>query len=118
MKAKKKVITFADAQFWDMKILGDDAIGLLGGYIPLWICTHDHEEVRNYRKTLCIQSIVENSWWGGGDPHIPGSAPVSHTSLLNLTILHIASVARSCNFLNNTLLSCCYRLVMGVFCDK
>ena len=49
-----------------MKILGD-AAGSLGGYIPPWIYTHGYEEVRNYR-TLFIQSIVENGWWGGCAP--------------------------------------------------
>ena len=75
---KKKVIMFADAQFRDMKILG--------GYIPPWICTHGDEEVRNYRKTLFIQSIVENGWLGGCIPHIPpspGSAPGSFLILIN-----------------------------------
>ena len=31
-----------------------------GGYIPPWICTHGYEEVRNYGKTLFIQSVVQN----------------------------------------------------------
>ena len=61
---KKKVITFADAQFWDMKILGGMLPDYWEGYIPPWICTHGYEKVRNYRKTLFIQSIVENGWWG------------------------------------------------------
>ena len=33
VKTKKK-ITFADVQFWDMKILGGDAARLLGGIHP------------------------------------------------------------------------------------
>ena len=65
MKTKKKVITFADAQFWDMKILEGMLPDYWGGYILPWICTHGYEEVRNYRKTLFIQSIVENCWWEG-----------------------------------------------------
>ena len=68
---KKKVITFADAQFWDMKILGGMLPDYCGGYIPPWICTHGYEEVRNYRKTLFIQSIVENGWWGDASPTSP-----------------------------------------------
>ena len=74
MTTKKKVITlssFADAQFWEMKILGGMLPDYWGGYIPPWICTHGYEEVRNYRKTLFIQSIVENGWWGGCIPYIP-----------------------------------------------
>ena len=42
-----------------------------GGYIPPWICTDAYEEVRNYRKTLFIQSIVENGWWGDASPTSP-----------------------------------------------
>ena len=61
-KDQKKVITFADAQFWDMKVLGGMLPDYWGGYIPPWVCTHGYEEVRNYRKTLFIQSIVENGW--------------------------------------------------------
>ena len=35
VKTKKKIITFADAQFWDMKILGGGgAAGLLGEIYP------------------------------------------------------------------------------------
>ena len=41
-------------------VLGHENIG--GGYIPPWICTHGYEEVRNYGKTLFIQSIVEGGW--------------------------------------------------------
>ena len=60
-----------------MKILGGCCrIIERGGFIPPWICTHGYEEVRNYRKTLFIQSIVENDWWGGCIPHTPpGLAP-------------------------------------------
>ena len=70
-RPKKKVILFADAQFWDMKILGGMLPDYWGEYIPPWICTHGYEEVRNYRKTLFIQSIVENGWREGCIPHIP-----------------------------------------------
>ena len=54
-----------------MKILDGMLPDYWGGYIPSWICTHGYEEVRNYRITLFIQSIVENNWWGGCNPHIP-----------------------------------------------
>ena len=55
-----------------MKILEGMLPDYWGGCIPLWICTHGYEEVRNNRKTLFIQSIVENGWWGGVHlPHLP-----------------------------------------------
>ena len=38
-------------------------------------CTHGYKEVRNYRKTLFIQSIVENGWWGVHPPHPPWIRP-------------------------------------------
>ena len=88
VKTKKKVNTFADAQFWDMKILGGMLPDYWWGYIPLWICTHGYEEVRNYRKTLFIQSIVENGWWGmhsstsprGSDPEFDDFFEIKITS--------------------------------------
>ena len=39
-----------------------------GIYILPWICTHGYEEIRSYRKTLFIQSVVENGWWGSAYP--------------------------------------------------
>ena len=53
------------------------------GCIPPWICTHGYEEVRNYRKTLFIQNIIENGWWGGCIPHIPPLDPPLVISLHN-----------------------------------
>ena len=56
-----------------MKILGGMLPDYWEGCIPPWICTHGYEEVRNYRKTLFIQSIVENGWWG--EMHPPHPSP-------------------------------------------
>ena len=42
-----------------------------------------YEEVRNYRKILFIQSIVENGWWG--EIHPPLDPPLL-TSLYSLRI--------------------------------
>ena len=50
-----------------------------GGYIPPWICTHGYEEVRNYRKTLSIQSYVEKAF--------PTSPPLALGMLLNVCLL-------------------------------
>ena len=55
--------------------------------IPPWICTHGYEEVRNYRKTLFIQSIVENGWWGGSFPTSPLDPPLALGMLLNVCLL-------------------------------
>ena len=59
-----------------MKILQGMLPDYWEGCIPPWICTCGYEEVRNYRKTLLIQSIVESGWWGGCIPHIPPCIPV------------------------------------------
>ena len=109
MKTKKKVITFPDAIFFaqnEVKAkkrsdghhlrwrpvlghenIGGDAAGLLRGIHPsmdlhpwLW-------EVRNYRKTLFIQSIVENGWWGNASPTPSLDPPLVLGMLLNVCLL-------------------------------
>ena len=78
VKTKTKVITFADAQFWDMKILGGMLPDYWGdtslyGFAPMVL-----KRFKIIEKLYFIQSIVENGWWGGGDASPtspPGSAP-------------------------------------------
>ena len=40
---------------------------------------------RNYRKTLFIQSFVENSWWGDASPTSPPGSALG--MLLNVCLL-------------------------------
>ena len=63
-----------------MKILGGMLPDYWEGCIPPWICTHGYEKVRNYRKTLFIQSIVENGWGGMHPPHPPPLDPPLHNA--------------------------------------
>ena len=77
VKAKKKVITCADAQFWDMKILGGMQPDYWGGYIPPWICTHGYERFEIIEKLYSSKALLKMAG-RGCIPHIPpppGSAP-------------------------------------------
>ena len=79
MKTKKKVITFADAQFWNMKILGEmlpDYWGdtSLHGFAPMVMKRFEIIEKLYLSKALLKMA-------GGGDAYLtsppPGSAPGS-----------------------------------------
>ena len=108
-----------------MKILGGMLPDYWGGYIPLWICTHGYEEVRNYRKTLFIQSIVENGWLWGCIPHIPPLDPPLSTTKKHFKVRsdHIWKNSPSFTFLIvRQLMENCYLasrkkiIILSVFC--
>ena len=71
VKTKKKVITFADAQFWDMKILGGcyriiDGDTCLHGFAPMVMKRFEIIE------KLCLsKALLKMAGEGGGIPHIP-----------------------------------------------
>ena len=90
MKTKKKVITFADAQFWDIKILGG-CYRIIGGDTSL----HGYEEVEEVEEVeeeapmvMKRFEVIEKLYLsktllkmaGGGDASPtapPGSAPAN-----------------------------------------
>ena len=67
--------------------IGEDAAGLLGGIHPSMDLHPWLREVQNYRKTLFIQSIVENGWWGDASPTSPLDPPLALGMLLNVCLL-------------------------------
>ena len=71
MKIKKKVITFADAQFWDMKILGGCCRIIRGdtpfhGFAPMVMKRFEIIE-----KLYLSKALLKMAGGGGCIPHIP-----------------------------------------------
>ena len=69
-----------------MKILGG-CCRIIGGDTPLHGFAPMVMRGSNYRKTLFIQSLVENGWWGMHPPHPPLDPPLALGMLLNACLL-------------------------------
>ena len=55
--------------------IGGDAAGLLGRYIPPWICTHGYERFETVEKLYLSKALLKMAGGGMHPPHPPpGSA--------------------------------------------
>ena len=81
------VITCADAQFWDMEILGEMLPDYWGGYIPPWICTHGYEKFEIIEKLYLSKALLKMAGGGMHSPHPPLDPPLPLGMLLNVCLL-------------------------------
>ena len=67
--------------------IGGDAAGVLGGYIPPWICTHGYERFEIIEKLYLSKALLKMAGGGMHPPHPPLDPPLALGMLLNVCLL-------------------------------